>query len=125
MYLQIVILLAVSIMIQFTPAKEKEIVIGILSFIVLQVAIQGAKGFENPDAVYYRKSCVMALVDFLSMWVFVIVAGATIWVVFFGGWWVNPAVLISLFVYIAFRKLYIIKNYSYEIWKIPYHKKIK
>lgn len=114
MYLQIVLLLVTAIMIQFTPAKEKEIVIGILSFIVLQVAIQGAKGFENPEAVYYRKSCVMALLDFLSMWVFVIVAAAKIWNVF-EGWWVNPAVLISLFVYIAFRKLYIIKNYSYEI----------
>lgn len=115
MYLQIVLLLVTAIMIQFTPEKEYYISGGIFLFLILQIAIQGTKGFENPDAVYYRKSCVMALIDFFSMFVFTVLISFKIYSDLSGDlFWINPIVLILLFIYIAFRKYYIIKNYSYE-----------
>ena len=115
MYLQIVLLLVTAMMIQFTPEKEHYISGGIFLFLILQIAIQGTKGFENPDAVYYRKSCVMALIDFFSMFVFTVLISFKIYSDLSGAFfWINSIVLILLFIYIAFRKYYIIKNYSYE-----------
>lgn len=108
MYLQILILLVLAFLEWRFPDLRIYSWVGVGIFVFLQVAIQGAKAYENPLAVYYRRSCVVALLDFFSMYVFVALLSYRAFGAFVEGW-----VFILLFLYIAFRKFYIIRNYSY------------
>lgn len=115
MYQQILIMLTLASTFSFYPLKETYVLILGATFIFLQIAITGSKAYENPQAVFYKPSCVVALLDAISIFIF-------LWIAFFKAlsvfgnliFWINPICLSILFLYIAIRKIYIIKNYSYE-----------
>ena len=116
LYLQIMIMSVLAIILWFSPDKEYLVVPGTTLFLILQIMAVGAKGNENPHAVFYKPSCVVALIDAISKFIFVAISVLYLIIKIDNGFfWVNPIALGFLFLYIAIRKFYIIKNYSYEI----------
>lgn len=65
---------------------------------------------ENPDKVLYRKSPFFSFLDLLTVLLYIGLFLSDAWVSGVPALWFIP-----LFVYIAVRKIYIMKNYSYEI----------
>lgn len=116
LYLQILLLVTVVVLLIFFPGLFLlgKIVL-VISFLLAEFAVLEFQRTENPAAVYYRKSCVFAMVDLLSVFIFgavgILKMTCLVWDYDF---WLNPIILIILFSYIALRKLYILKNYSYE-----------
>lgn len=115
-YLQVLLLLAVVTMQIFFPgffylAK----VVMLFVFLFAEFAILELQRKENPDAVYYRKSCVFAMLDLISVFLFFV--SGILWLIglYYGDNLLNPLYVAVILLYTAIRKLYIIKNYSYEI----------
>jgi hypothetical protein len=114
LYLQIVLMLTLLVS-TFFPFPEQYVFVLSFLFLFFEVVIYGAKAKENPQAVFYKPSCVVALLDLLSKALFVFVGWLKIISVIRNDFfWINPVILSLLFLYIAIRKFYIIKNYSYE-----------
>ena len=115
-YLQVLLLLAVVTMQIFFPGifSTGKIVM-ILAFLFAEFAVLELQRKENPDAVYYRKSCVFALLDLISVFLFLVCG--ILWLIglYYGDNLLNPLYVAVILLYTAIRKLYIIKNYSYEI----------
>lgn len=115
-YLQVLLLLAVVILQIFFPGVfYTGKLVMILTFFFTEFAVLELQRTENPDAVYYRKSCFFALIDLASVMAF-FVAGI-LWLagIYYNDLLLNPLYVAGLLLYIAIRKLYIIKNYYYEI----------
>lgn len=87
----------------------------ILAFLFAEFAVLELQRTENPDAVYYRKSCFFALLDLISVFLFLV--SGILWLIglYYGDNLLNPLYVAVILLYTAIRKLYIIKNYSYEI----------
>lgn len=69
---------------------------------------------ENPEVVSYRKSCVFSLLDILSVGAFFCAVGLILRNSSVGGYH-YPEWLPLLLLYIVLRKIFILRNYSYEI----------
>lgn len=115
-YFQVLLLLAVVTMQIFFPgffylAK----VVMLFVFLFAEFAVLELQRKENTDAVYYRKSCVFALLDLISVFLFLV--SGILWLVgiYYDDNLLNPYYVAVILLYTAIRKLYIIKNYSYEI----------
>lgn len=115
LYAQILIMLILSAR-QFFPYNETNWIFAFIGiFLILQMVILVAKSDENPQAVFYKPSCVIALIDSISIFLFVSIGFFKIITIINGdNFWINPIILSVLFLYIASRKYYIMKNYSYE-----------
>ncbi len=109
-------MITLAIILSFSPQKESFVLPGVTVFLILQICVIGAQANENPQAVFYKPSCVVALLDAISKFLFVTL-GVFKLISIFGNhyFWISPVAVGVLFLYIAFRKLFIIKNYSYEI----------
>src|SRR5690606_29989645 len=115
-YLQSLLLVTVVILLIFFPGLFLlyKIVL-VISFLLAEFVVLECQRTENPAAVYYRKSCLFATVDLFSVFIFGVVGGLKMLSIFWEfNFRINPIVLIILFLYIALRKFYILKNYSYE-----------
>ena len=113
MYLQIILMIAVSVVLWFFPQKETLVFSMICTFFFAEFVVLETQRNENSDAVYYRKGCFFAMVDLLSVFAFIAVFGLLAYQ-FFTGNSVGVRYFPLLFLYIASRKFYITKNYSYE-----------
>lgn len=115
-YLQILLLFAVVILQTFFPGIFYQAkVVMLFVFFFAEFAVLELQRTENPDAVFYRKSCVFALFDLVSVFAFLI--SGILWLVgmYYGDNLLNPLYIAVILLYTAIRKLYIIKNYSYEL----------
>lgn len=112
LYLQITVLLACTVLEVF--ATSKFILPGMILFFFLEFGVLEAQRKENPAAVLYQKGCFFALLDLVSVLVFMIYFFIHAYLQFTGKAFYTEIYLV-LFLYIALRKLYILKNYSYEI----------
>lgn len=115
-YFQVLLLLAVvTLQIFFPGTLYTTKVVMMFAFFFAEFAVLELQRTENPDAVYYRKSCVFALLDLLAVSAFLL--SGILWLI--GIWYednlLNPLYVAVILLYTAIRKLYIIKNYSYEI----------
>lgn len=115
-YLQVLLLLFfIGVVICLPKGWHTYSVIGYVCFCLLEIWLLRVQDHESEHVALYRKSCLFALVDTLSVLVFMsaVLADLFSWIWTFPSY--NPAWLIPLFLYIAVRKIYIMKNYSYEI----------
>ena len=115
-YFQVLLLLAVVTMqIYFPGTLYTTKVVMMFAFFFAEFAVLELQRTENPDAVYYRKSCVFALLDLISVFLFLV--SGILWLVgiYYDDNLLNPLYVAVILLYTAIRKLYIIKNYSYEI----------
>lgn len=115
-YFQVLLLLAVVTMqIYFPGFFYMAKVVMVFVFLFAEFAVLELQRKENPDAVYYRKSCFFALLDLISVFLFFI--SGILWLIglYYGDNLLNPLYVAVILLYTAIRKLYIIKNYSYEI----------
>ena len=87
---------------------------GMILFFFLEFGTLEAQRRENSNAVLYRKGCFFALLDFASVVVFMVFFFLHVYSAFQGEEYFTQYYPV-LFLYIAVRKLYILKNYSYEI----------
>ena len=115
LYLQIVFLLSAALIQWFLPANKVYILSGMIAFFFAEFVVLEAQRTENPAAVYYKKSCLFACADMLSVMWFMVVFIMFVISMFSGKHLFNEQYNVFLFLYIALRKLYIVKNYSYEI----------
>lgn len=109
-YLQCVLLLAAALLFSYPSAAAFYSKWVLLAFFLLEIGVLETQRRENPAAVRYQKSCFMALLDILSVCWYLGLIIALIFKNEVPGWHFQ-----ALFVYIILRKLYITKNYSYEI----------
>ncbi|WP_332031107.1 hypothetical protein [Kaistella sp.] len=115
-YFQVLLLLAVvTLQIFFPGVLYTAKVVMMFAFFFTEFAVLELQRSENPDAVYYRKSCVFALLDLLAVSAFIL--SGILWLIgiCFEDNLLNPLYVAVILLYTAIRKLYIIKNYSYEI----------
>lgn len=116
LYLQVLLLICFICTIVFRPHDWRTYsVFGYVGFYLLELAVLRFQGREPSQNVLYRKSCFFALLDLLTVLIFCCSTLADLfsWIWTFPSY--NPGWLIPLFLYIAVRKIYIMKNYSYEI----------
>ncbi|MGV8914385.1 MAG: hypothetical protein ACOH1X_02940 [Kaistella sp.] len=108
-YLQIVILLLLAVVQWFFPQLGNVIMYGTIVFFVLEIGILEAQRKEQPEAVFYQKSGFFAFADLLTViWFLIYVSN-----LLFDYAILDPRFHTWLFLYIALRKMYILKNYSY------------
>lgn len=115
-YFQVLLLLAVvTLQIFFPGVLYTAKVVMMFAFFFTEFAVLELQRTENPDAVYYRKSCVFALLDLLAVSAFLL--SGILWLIgiCYEDNLLNPLYVAVILLYTAIRKLYIIKNYSYEI----------
>lgn len=107
--LQIGIMTALCIMSFF----KIENLIGLIGFFVAEIITLESQRRENPEMVRYQKGCFFAFADLFSVIYFLAVFGLVIWSNFQSG--TIPGVRFHkwLYLYIAVRKFYILRNYSY------------
>ncbi len=115
-YLQVLLLLAVVTLQIFFPGffyPAKAVMLFV--FLFAEFAVLELQRNENPQGVFYKKSCLFALLDLLAVFFFM-VAGI-LWLVglYYDDNLLNPLYVCLILVYTAIRKLYIIQNYYYEI----------
>ena len=109
LYLQIVILFLLAVVQWFFPQLVNVIMYGTISFFVLEIGILEAQRKEQPEAVFYQKSGFFAFADLLTViWFLVYVSN-----LLFDYAILDPRFHTWLFLSIALRKMYILKNYSY------------
>ena len=87
---------------------------GMILFFFLEFGTIETQKNENPNAVLYRKGCFFALLDLVSVSVFLAFFFLHVYSAIQGEEYFSQYYPV-LFLYIALRKLYILKNYSYEI----------
>lgn len=87
---------------------------GMILFFFLEFGSLEAQRRENPKAVLYHKGCFFALLDLVSVLAFIVIF-ITHGYLAIKGQRIHFDLYYALFLYIALRKLYILKNYSYEI----------
>ena len=114
-YLQVLLLLAVVTLQIFLPGSfhtAKLLMIG--AFCGVEFAVLERQRTENPAAVFYKKSCLFALLDLLAVFGFLV--SGILWLVgiFYDDNLLNPLYVCLILVYTAIRKLYIFQNYYYE-----------
>ncbi|AZA93049.1 Uncharacterised protein [Chryseobacterium nakagawai] len=109
--LQIIILLFIFIVRILFPEELRLLLIGIIFFILFEFGVLERQRQENPKAVMYEKSCLFTFSDLLSAGLFIYE-----FIQLSRGYLFNHYYLINpfLLIYIAIRKFYIMKNYSYE-----------
>ena len=109
---QILVLLVLTVLAVF--ATSKFLLPGMILFFFLEFGTLEAQRRENPKAVLYHKGCFFALLDLASVVVFMVFFFLHVYSAFQGEEYFTQYYPV-LFLYIAVRKLYILKNYSYEI----------
>lgn len=115
-YFQLLLLLAVvTLQIYFPGILYTTKLVMMFAFFFAEFAVLELQRKENPDAVYYRKSCVFALLDLIAVFLFFV--SGILWLVgiYYNDNLLNPYYVAVILLYTAIRKLYIIKNYTYEI----------
>lgn len=116
MYLQVLLLFAVVILQIFFPGIfYAGKVVTVFVFFFAEFGVLELQRTENPDAVYYRKGCFFALADLVSVFAFFMCGLLWIIGIIYEDNLLNPLYVAGILLYIALRKFYIIKNYSYEI----------
>lgn len=110
---QILILLVCTVAAVFVASQI--LLPGMILFFFLEFGTIETQKNENPNAVLYRKGCFFAMFDLLSVLVFMIYFCIHLYLTFTTEKWFYVEFYPVLFLYIALRKLYILKNYSYEI----------
>ena len=109
---QILVLLVCTVAAVFTASQF--LLPGMIFFFFLEFGTLEAQRRENPKAVLYHKGCFFALIDLVSVLVFLVFFILHVYSAIQGGEYFTQYYPV-LFLYIALRKLYILKNYSYEI----------
>lgn len=112
LYAQILILLLCNVAALF--AASKFILPGMILFFFLEFGVLEAQRKENPNAVLYQKGCFFALLDIVSVTVFMIYFCIHVYLTITTEKSFYVQFYPVLFLYIVLRKLYILKNYSYE-----------
>lgn len=87
---------------------------GMILFLFLEFGTLEAQRKENTKAVRYSKGCFFALLDLTSVLAFLVIFSTHIYLAATGQR-IYFDLYYALFLYIAVRKLYILKNYSYEL----------
>lgn len=112
LHLQAVVLVIAAAFALLAPALLLPFII---VFFLMEIAVLETQRRENPLAMRYQKGCFFALLDLASVLVFLYCFGRQLYLYFAAGAVYSPCFLTALLLYIALRKLYILKNYSYEI----------
>lgn len=106
---QIALLLVHAVLQWFFPQFGNVIMYLAGVFFLLEIGILEAQRKEQPEAVFYQKSGFFAFADLLTViWFLVYVSN-----LLFDYTILDPRFHTWLFLYIALRKMYILKNYSY------------
>lgn len=108
LYLQILLLVIIAVLQWFYPINVAIVAVSYL-FLFVEFGTLEAQRKENPNAVLYQKSCVFALVDLFTVFLFLIFLANIVFHFFI----YNEKINCLLFLYIACRKFYILKHYSY------------
>ena len=115
MYLQILLLACLCFIKLYSNSIS---FVGLTVFILMEFGVLECQRRESKDAVLYQKSCLFACVDLFSAAVFLFYYTVVFKLV---TWGVEQALVVKslkflpvLLLYILIRKIYILKNYSYE-----------
>lgn len=107
--------LAITLIAFFKPTIGQITLILSMVFIS-ELALVFLQSKMNETEIYYKKSCLFALGDLTAA-----TAYLGYFIIFFGAWFFDRSFhyliwpLVILFAYTLLRKIYIFKNYTYEI----------
>lgn len=113
LFTQILVLLTLTILAVFSSSYL--LLPGMILFFFLEFGVLETQRKENPKAVLYHKGCFFAMLDLVSVLVFMIYFCIHVYLTITAEKSFYVEFYPVLFLYIALRKLYILKNYSYEI----------
>ena len=106
----------IFIIVYQTMAVNPEILLGLFAVVfVLEIGILEQQNKYRKEEVFYHKSGFFALLDLLTVIVFLIKFSVLILSQFFRiSFLENKFYVIALILYTIIRKIYIYKNYTYE-----------
>ncbi|WP_407402211.1 hypothetical protein [Chryseobacterium sp.] len=114
-YAQLVVLLWAIFVLLVFPQWKYVVFPSLSAFFLFEIGVLETQRKELPEAMRYRKSGIFALIDVLSVILFLI-----IFVLYGTAFFSEKSIFHSTFTsilltYTTVRKFYILKNYSYEI----------
>lgn len=114
--LQFLLNIGVIALIVFSDPTVGQIALCLAMVFISELFLVYAQSKMNESEIYYKKSCLFALGDLTAATVYI-----GYFITFIGAYFLHRSFdyliwpLVILFAYTLFRKIYIFKNYTYEI----------